>query len=524
MAYQIPDSALDKHVAILGTTGGGKSVTARGLVERRLELGHRVCVLDPVGVWWGLRANAKGDGPGFPVAVFGGDHADHPLTEGMGEPLAKIIAQSNLPAVIDTAEMGVGERVRFLTDFLRALYRHNRAALWLVLEEADEAAPQQVRPEGTRLRDAVDQIARRGRSRGFRLTTITQRPQVISKDVLTQTSTMVAHRLTAPQDRKAVGDWILAGADKDAAAKVRDGLPDLGIGEAWVWTIGEELKKCQMPMCATFDSSRTPDADEVIADPVNLAEVDLSDLEVQLNKGDDAKTTKKVVVKDAAPAQIEAARKEGFNDGYAAGVNDERARIMAGMENLIVTPINSPTEKQSNPQSLSANGAKQSANISVQSKNNRLDPPSAALKMLGVLDTNPPIRMSWNSLAASIGNKARGGHFNTVRKWMIDSGQIIEENGLVRLVEPSEEAKPPMTIDENATFLRGRWREILGGRSAQIIDVLANEPATKEDVAEVLECAASGGHWNSAWKALRDNHIIEKIGHKWSLVEELQNQ
>lgn len=62
---------------------------------------------------------------------------------------------------------------------------------------------------------------------------------------------------------------------------------------------------------------------------------------------------------------------------------------------------------------------------------------------------------------------------------------------------------------------------ILGGRSAQIISLLAGAPLTKEAVARQLGCAASGGHWNSAWKALRDNDLIRETGGVYRLNEEL---
>jgi hypothetical protein len=53
---------------------------AKGFVERLLESGARVAIVDPLGVWWGLRASCDGRAPGYPVVVFGGRHADVPVT------------------------------------------------------------------------------------------------------------------------------------------------------------------------------------------------------------------------------------------------------------------------------------------------------------------------------------------------------------------------------------------------------------------------------------------------------------
>jgi uncharacterized protein len=70
--HPLPDAALDAGIAILGKKGRGKTLTARGIVERLLCLGRRVLVLDPLSVWWALKASADAKSPGYPIVVFGG--------------------------------------------------------------------------------------------------------------------------------------------------------------------------------------------------------------------------------------------------------------------------------------------------------------------------------------------------------------------------------------------------------------------------------------------------------------------
>ena len=77
-AQSIPSDALDMHLAILATSGAGKTIAAKGAVEHLLEAGKRVCVIDPTGVWYGLR-NLPNGKDGFPVVIFGGKHADVPI-------------------------------------------------------------------------------------------------------------------------------------------------------------------------------------------------------------------------------------------------------------------------------------------------------------------------------------------------------------------------------------------------------------------------------------------------------------
>jgi DNA helicase HerA-like ATPase len=196
-AQTFPSEMLGQHLAIVGKAGSGKTYAAKGLVEGLLRDKRRVCILDPTGVWWGLRSSADGDAPGFPVAVFGGAHADVPIGEQSGAVLAGLLASQNLPAIVDLSEMLIGQRHRFVTDFAESLYRDNRTPLHLVIDEADEFCPQNPMPETKRMLHHVDRIVRRGRVRGFRVMLITQRPAVLHKNVLTQANTLIAMRLTA---------------------------------------------------------------------------------------------------------------------------------------------------------------------------------------------------------------------------------------------------------------------------------------------------------------------------------------
>src|SRR5437899_6497089 len=101
----LPDNVLDADIAILGRKGGGKTYTSKGIVERLLDMGRRVLILDPLGVWAGLRTSSDGKAPGYPVAIFGGEHADMPLDPAAAAALADVIARENLPAVIDLSEL-----------------------------------------------------------------------------------------------------------------------------------------------------------------------------------------------------------------------------------------------------------------------------------------------------------------------------------------------------------------------------------------------------------------------------------
>ncbi len=275
--HPIPDAALDADIAILGKKGRGKTFTAKGLVERLLDMGRRVLVLDPLSVWWGLKASADGKSPGYPIPVFGGPKADIAITGESGRAIGQLLTATSISAVIDMGLMRKAEQARLVADMLDHLFTVNREPLWLILEEADAFAPQQPMGDMTRVLGEVDRIARRGRNFGFRLISITQRPAKLNKDVLTQLSTLIALGVTSPQDRDAIKAWVDGNADRDKARDVYDSLAQLRVGEGWIWAPDHDLlKRVKFPPIKTLDTSKTPKAgDTRITAPV-LAGTDLA--------------------------------------------------------------------------------------------------------------------------------------------------------------------------------------------------------------------------------------------------------
>lgn len=260
MKSPIPKSALEHHIAFLGKTGSGKTGSAKsGIIEPALAAGERVCVIDPTGAWWGLRLGADGKATGLPIYVFGGDHGDFPLLGNQGEMVAEAIGSTNTPAILDTSQLRSTERMRFFTNFAETILRANQGPLRLVIDEAHLFAPQ----AGTRgsgampdMLHAANNLISLGRSRGLRIVLISQRPAKVHKDSLTQVETLVSMRLTAPQDRAAVREWIADQADLETGKEIIASLPSLKNGEAWVWSPAADfLKRVTFPFPTTYDSS-----------------------------------------------------------------------------------------------------------------------------------------------------------------------------------------------------------------------------------------------------------------------------
>lgn len=341
MNYPIPDSALAQHIAILGKTGSGKTTAAKAAAELILDDGGRVCVVDPTGAWWGMKSSATGKSAGFPVVIFGGLHADFPLASTHGEAIAEIVGTTSTPAILDTSQMRVGERTKFFADFADGIMRRNRGPLHLIIDEAHMFMPQGKVPDPASgiMLAAGNNLVSGGRSRGLRIMLITQRPAKLHKDALTQVETLVAMRLIAPQDRKAVEEWIKDNADAAKGREIIESLATLKTGQGWVWApeIGL-LERVTFPRIRTFDSSAAPAHADGDKGPV-LAAIDKDAILTRLKThaeqviaNDPAELKKRIrelekqVAAKVAPAlsaaELSDLQKEAWADGQATGKRD----------------------------------------------------------------------------------------------------------------------------------------------------------------------------------------------------------
>lgn len=281
----LPIDTVTTALAILAIRGAGKSYTAAVLAEEVAGSGVPFVVIDPTGVWYGLRSSADGKAPGISVIVMGGNHGDIPLEETAGEVVADFVVSSGASIVLDLSLMRKGAQKRFVADFAEHLYhikgkRENQTPLAIILDEADRFAPQKPQPEHARLLGAIEDWVRLGRSRGLGCWMITQRSAVLNKDVLTQVETLILLRTTSPQDRKAVGEWVKENATEEEFAEVMKTLSSIPNGTAWVWSpqVLGILKKVQIRTRRTFNSSATPKVGEKRIEPKVVAPVDLAAL------------------------------------------------------------------------------------------------------------------------------------------------------------------------------------------------------------------------------------------------------
>ncbi len=325
----LPPAALEQHIAVLGKTASGKTYRMRGLVEQLLAGGKRVCVIDPKGDWWGLRLSASGKSEGFPAVIFGGEHADVPINDRSGATVGELVATGNRPCVIDLSQLGVRERTRFFMDFAAAIFRHNKAPLWLVIDEVHNFAPQgKVHdPDAGRMLHWANRLASEGRGKGLRIVMASQRPQKVHKDTLTCAETLIAMRAIHPLDREQIKDWMDGAGKPETTRQILAELANMPRGEAWVWSpeIGY-LERNSSATIKTYDSMKAPEGGAV-DNLKGWADVDLDDVKAKLAdvvKEAEANDPKKL---KARIAELEAAAKKASKPENAQDLSDEVARL-----------------------------------------------------------------------------------------------------------------------------------------------------------------------------------------------------
>jgi hypothetical protein len=531
--FPIPDAALDDRLAFIGTSGSGKTYNAGGGVERLLQSGARVIIVDPLGVWWGLRLNADGRPSGFTLPIFGGEHGDLPLNEHAGKIIGETVAGMAESCIVDLSGLATKEAERrFMLTFLEAVYRHASGdPVHVVFDEADMWAPQNTgKGAGPQLQALMEQIVRRGRVRGFIPWLITQRPAVLSKDVLSQADGLVAFKLTASQDRAAIGDWVKGQADLERWKEIWAELPTMQRGQGVIWVPARGvLKTVEFPAKATFDSSRTPKRGEK-RERRELKPLDLDKLQQRLSsieqdaKANDPKVLKEEVArltrelaaaqkKVAAPPpaekivanadEISAARDEGQREGIAIGLQRAQEAIagLGGGTMPVARPARSvaPAARPLPVPIIAAEG--------LTTPQQRIVNAIAWWKAFGI------DRPSNEQVAFIAGYSPGSGGFNNLKGGLRSAGLIdYPAPGSVTLTETGTvKAEVPNVALTREAFHEAVRAKLSGPQWRVLEPALAAYPhsITSDDVAQAAGYSAGSGGYNNLRGSLRTLTLID---------------
>lgn len=575
----LPLELVTQTQVILAKKGAGKTYTAAVEIEEALKHGTPVVILDPTGAWWGLKSSADGTKPGFPIAVFGGEHADIPLEESAGEVVATAIVEQQFSAVIDLSLFRKAQMHRFLVPFLETLYRINRNSLLLVVDEADFAAPQKPFGEEARTLGAMQDIVRRGRIRGLGCVMITQRPQVLNKDVLTQADMLVALRMNHPKDLGAVKEWVDVHADPATAKEMIQSLPALPVGTAWFWAPGAELmQKTKVRRRETFDSSATPKPGQRVKAPKALATVDIEKLGAEISatvqrakENSPAELKAKIrrletelakkpqhVVSAATISELEDVKKRiavlerdlanahHAKDAAICALEDFAAqtgalarkrveelravRFEAAKETLLKLPVKdkiTPQDVRDLEKAIApAYKAKASWHrLEADGDAPRLTGTGLKIAEIAAGYTKRGEGISRKLMATLCGMSESGGGFGARLSEARTAGAIWTEGGIVYATPEGMERfgdafKAPETTDEVLAL----WRPKLTGKALQMFDHLVSlggRSISRHELAEAVEMSAAGGGFGARLSEVRSTGLLVEGGGSVAVNREL---
>lgn len=568
-----PPDAQTSSFVVLGGKGMGKTNFGSVFCEELAYSGLRFSYIDPMGVAYGLRHSADGKSPGVELLILGGTHGDIPIEPTGGAVVADLVVDESVSVLIDISRhpdgtmWAITDRIRFVRDYCRQLYKRNgekRRPLMQFIDEAARFAPQTIRHgEGdlAACMGAVAVLVEEGRNVGVGVCLLTQRSARLNKDVAELADCMVAFRTVGPNSMSAVLDWLGEHVEKPRLKELSVGLRALPRGTALVVSPGWLEFEGVVPMRArqTFDSSATPkpgekaactsgpgakpDLDVYLArmretverakenDPKAL-KAEVARLRVALQKA--MKTTVTTVeTKEVPVVPKELVERMVRVDGWFFNFRDAFDRLPSAVKRLTeefeqmealmksekftrLRPV--PEVKVESGRWSSAAPSFPSDRTRAKDAERRLSPApdmdvtlsSGERKILTALAQYPAGRTR-SQVAILTGYAVSGGGFcNYLSK--------LRTSGLIAGTDPVKVTTVGLTTlgDFDAlptgTALLKHWLDQLGKAEGSVLVILANNypgALTKEQVAEATGYSADGGGFNNALSRLRTLELIE---------------
>jgi hypothetical protein len=331
----------------------------------------------------------------------------------------------------------------------------------------------------------------------------------------------IAMKLTATQDRDAIGAWIEGQADRQEGKRILGDLPRLQHGEGYLWAPGHGiLERVSFPAIRTFDSSRTPKRGESLTTPRTLAEVDLTAIMAALATVDTEDHSGKL--RDDRRRHTELEREIAALRQRVTLLEEENRELnsrLAGIAALAAgtAPIAAVARPESRPKPARP---VQLAPMAEPASGEGTHP--AARKLLTAAAQHAPGRFTWGQLATLAGLKPSGGHFNAGRKELRAAGYVAEANGLVTATSQGMKAAGEVPPSPSTPAERlALWCDRLPSPAPEMLRALAAQGEAymdADELAALLGKKPSGGHWNSGIAVLRNNRLIETNGRRYRSV------
>jgi hypothetical protein len=436
-SLQLPVESATKTFAVLAKRGAGKTYTAAVLAEEFFKTGVPFVVFDPIDVWWGLRLDKSGTGKGLPVIVFGLEHADIPLERDMGRAIARAIVSENVSCIISTFGMPKVAQRQLITELAEELLTLNDTPRHIFIEEAHEFVPQRVFGDMGKTFNAVSNLVTMGRNRGLGVTLINQRAATMNKDVLTQVDTLLAFRNVAPQDRKALREWVEYHAAEGDFEAFMKSLPTLPTGEGWIWSpeFLQTFERIKIRKRETFHPDR-----EKLGNRFVVPQFERIDVQQFIERFKSLATKKeervipKTASKNVPPVVDTTALKRAYEEKLTSLAYDYEQKLKEKDEEIqrLTTTVNSIRSllgETTNGKPAQANSTFQSGNLDVWVR--KVGQDTGAGRILRYLAEKSGLKLSRAQIALGVGMSANGGTFRDYIATLLRNNLVVQSDGFI---------------------------------------------------------------------------------------------
>lgn len=531
LALDLP-RLIGSHACVVANAGGGKS----GLIRRLLETTHgqvQHIVLDIEDEFYTLRERLD-------YVIAGGDGADVPATVENAEVLALATLQNGFSLIAQMNDLG-SKAPAFVGRFLAGLLAAPRE-LWrpvlVVLDEAHRFAPSEGSTEAS---EGVHNLTAQGRKRGFTAVLASQRISKIAANVRGDVNNWMLGRVGQTLDRNIMADQL--------GFTAKEGRENLrALEPRTFWCFGPALAREPVqfrvadvettPVRPGMAKVATPPAPEALrAILAGLASAPVAEGPVGENAGALQEVERLRADAAAARGEADAAYERGKVAGIAIGIARARAAVDA-LRVPAIAELPDPVKPEGLSETTNEGGghvdrsaerapiemkdtstAKGGAGTQrrVSASGTTLGPSPAALAIADLLDRINPARVTWTQAAAMTGRKATGGNFNAARKWLRESGRLIEDGELIRSA-----ADAPAGMSRADAF--ALWQSVLTTPAPKMMDALARGSLTKEELGAQIGAAPRGGNFNNGVAQLRRNGVAVESGGKLALARPLPGE
>jgi hypothetical protein len=427
--------------------------------------------------------------------------------------------------------------------------------LHVFLEEAQLFAPQRPGPDDARMLGAFEHIVRLGRNYGIGCTIVTQRPQSVNKEVLSQVECLCVLQVTGPHERKALEEWV---QEVGGERKLVGELPGLARGEGYVWSPSwlRTYLRVRFAKKATFDASATPEVGKA-ARAASLSAVDVEALRVDLAEvvaaaeKDDPKALRRRVAeleREAYTAQQQAA-KASYTPGptkekrveipvlkdaqvarlekivqRAEGIASRLTMQAAALRHEMARAARSGTQPPAAPRSAAPPppvrrvpapaSAPRAALVRPAAGESEGELPPVALRMLENVARFHPRGVTRRQLATLSGYSAKSSSFRNVFS-VLNARALVAKRGDEVTLSPTGEAvfggalPPPMTPDE----VQALWRQRLPPVAWKMLEVvLQRGRVARAELAEACSYSPTSSSFRNVFSVLNANELVDKEG------------